>query len=268
MAEKKHPQQSAGSLSQDPDVQAAWQAVAMAPGTGGTLRPIGQTPTGYAEKPTAAREERNVVRYFEGDERIPASLSSQQVAQIQRKLVQAGLLDDDFVGNVWDTATETAYKSLLSYANATGLDKDDALMAYMAGQKMEIDPLTGKPRARVGKGGTKRAPLTIRYANPQDIASTANEVAKRRLGRAFKPEELQQFVSAYHGQEAAAQKAEYAVAETGGASTEAPTAQAAAETFAEQADPDQAFARRLMDYTGHVNSLLGGIIPGAPKRGS
>lgn len=262
---KEPKKQSSSSFSSDPDIQAAMQAVLMSGGTGSKLTPIGQTPTGYAEKPTAGREERSVVRYFKGDERLPATLDSRQVTELQIKLIQAGILDTDFRRGVYDPATEKAYESLLSYANASGLDKDDALAHYQAGQSMEIDPATGKPRARAGTGGVKRAPLTIRYANPQDVASMADEVASRRLGRKFRPEEMQKFISAYQGQEASSQKTEYAVGESGGSYTAAPSVETAAENFAEQTDPDQAFARRLMDYTGHINSLLGGIIPGAPR---
>lgn len=261
---KEPKQQSGSSFSNDPDIQAAMNAVLMAGGSGGTLTPIGGAPTGYAQKPTAEREERNVVRYFKGDERLPAYLDSRQVTELQIKLIQAGLLDDDFRRGVYDDSTEKAYESLLSFANASGLDKDDALLRYMEGEAQEIDPATGKPRKR-SAGGVKRAPLTIRYANPQDVASMADEVASRRLGRKFRPEEMQKFISAYQGQEAQSQKAEYAAGAAGGSYTAAPSVDTMAENFAEQTDPDQAFARRLMDYTGHINSLLGGIIPGAPR---
>lgn len=272
MAQQPQNPASSGSsaLSADPEIQALLEGLRAGGGTASSLTAIGQVPTGYTEEPTAPKDKRNVVRYFKGDERLPAALNSRKVEDIQSKLYHAGLLEGDFIKGVWDPVTEAAYESLLSYANATGLDKDDALLAYQSGDPMEIDPKTGQPRSRkVGTKGVTTAKLSIRYSNPANIADAANQVARQRLGRAFTGDELARFVAAFHGEEQRAQSADFSAQQGGGASTEAPTVESMASRFADQADPDAAHANRLMDYADEINSMLSGTnfgqaTPGMP----
>lgn len=222
--------------------------------------PIGNIPTGWEFKPTATPEERNVVRYGKGDERLPGSYSSREIADLQTRMVQAGLLDDDFVYGVFDDTTEDSYTRLLDYANRTGLPSDEALVAYEAGDQMTIDPLTGRPVTRSGKkGSSKAAPLTIRYSNPNDLAMAANEIARKRIGRAFTSEELNRFVKSYQGEESRAQQASYGMQTgAGGTYVEAPTVETAADLAAKQADPKAAEAQKIMGYADTINRLISG----------
>lgn len=252
------PESKPKAPSIDPEIAAILQGLQSA-GGGSSLTAIGQVPTGYAEKPTAAKEERNVVRYFKGDERLPAVLPARKVEDIQAKLYHAGMLSDDFIKGVWDPETEKAYESLLSYANATGLDKDDALMAYQAGVPMEVDPKTGKLiTGKKGVKGVSTAKLSIRYSNPNNIAEAANVIARQRIGRSFSAEELSRFVKAYQAEEGAAQTADFNATQGGGSSVAEPSIEVAAKHFADETDPDAAHANRLMDYAGEINNMLAG----------
>lgn len=272
MAQPQQNPESSGSKGPaiDPEIQAIIDGLRSGGGGGATLTPIGTMPTGYTEEPTAPKDKRNVVRYFKGDERLPAALNARKVEDIQSKLYHAGLLEGDFIKGVWDPITEAAYESLLSYANATGLDKDDALLAYQSGDPMEIDPKTGQPRSRkVGTKGVSTAKLSIRYSHPNSVADAANQVARQRLGRAFNSDELSRFVAAYHQEEQKAQTADFNAQQSGGASTEAPSIEAMAGRFANEADPDAAHANRLMDYAETINGMLSGTnfgqaTPGMP----
>lgn len=60
-----------------------------------------------------------------------------------------------------------------------------------------------------GGGGSRRAPLQIRYSNPDDLKAIATKAAQETLGYVPDKDFLDQFVKVYHGVEGGAQRAAY-----------------------------------------------------------
>ncbi len=67
-------------------------------------------------------------RYFEGDERAPQSLDGTVIARLQKRLVAAGLLDEDeYYAGYWTEVSWLAYKTALGVANTNGTDVSKAI---------------------------------------------------------------------------------------------------------------------------------------------
>lgn len=184
-------------------------------------------------------------RYFEGDEWGPASLSAERRAYLQRSLVLAGFLDEDdeFQLGAYDAPTRRAYKELLEYANASGLDERGALEE--AARTVAQFPKVGKVK--------ERAPLTVRLTNPRDLAAVAGALSPRVIGRRATQGEIDALVQRFHAEEAAAQRTAYGAAETGGTVTEAPTATSFLEEALRETDPQGA---THMDIVGVSNEFF------------
>jgi hypothetical protein len=200
-------------------------------------------------------------RYKPGSQLLPLleNWTPQDTWKLQQQLVGIGVLDDDFRQGVWDPNSQNAFAEILSYSNGAGIDWRDGINKYNAGKPMTIDPKTGLPVKRTsGKKG--QAPLVTRFTNPDDLATVANEVAQKRLGRTFSQDELNKFVSSFHGQEAGTQGAAYAAGNAaGGGVADAPTAQTAAETYAKQVDPVASTAMNVIPLIEGVNELMRGV---------
>lgn len=140
-------------------------------------------------------------RYLNGDEFTPGSQSPEDVARLQRRLWQAGLLDDDFSVGVWDSASVRGYRALLTFANSSGLEWQEALARY--GEMFDAE--TGG-RFRPGDQAPE-APLPIRLTNPADVRNTAENVARHLLGRSnIDPAFVERMVAAYHTAETSYQR--------------------------------------------------------------
>lgn len=174
---------------------------------GGTAgpKPLGVPETYYAEVPTAGTTSPTAFlplpegamgpphavvppRYFEGHEFVPVGLSVEDMAELQRKMFDAGLYSPEEAKvariGVWVEgfgATLNAYTRLLGFANAAGISADEALAQYKQ-RSEQFGQLPG--------GGT----LT---ANPADIRAIANTAALRRRGREMDEQELAAFERAY-----------------------------------------------------------------------
>lgn len=157
-------------------------------------------------------------RYFVGDEWAPASLSAEDRARLQRAMVDAGVIPKGakFRLGMWDETTRGAYVDLLSFANGAGLDVKAALGEYARMRDVYGDP----------DEMAERQPLVTRLTNPDDLRSTFEVVARRKIGRKLRPEEAERFVKAYQTEEAGVQQQDYDLDETGGTVTEAPDPQA------------------------------------------
>ncbi|KKL26888.1 hypothetical protein LCGC14_2390720, partial [marine sediment metagenome] len=67
-------------------------------------------------------------RYFEGDERAPQSLDGTVIARLQKRLVAAGLLnEDEYYAGYWTEVSWLAYKTALGVANTNGTDVSKAI---------------------------------------------------------------------------------------------------------------------------------------------
>jgi hypothetical protein len=87
----------------------------------------------------------------------------------------------------------------------------------------------------------------FRVSAAADIRSVANEVAKRTLGRQFTDDEVQRFVTSYQQSEMRFQQ------QTAGVVEAPPSADVAAEQFAQQVAPTEANAYK---YLGAVDMLM------------
>ena len=141
-------------------------------------------------------------RYYEGDELLPASLSSEDRARIQRDLADAGLLTGKFRLGYWDVASQRAYAAALGYANQTGKSV-----------KQAIAELKTHPEAGTSED---REPLVIKKTDPESLRGVFRDVSRKLLGRQLSPDELEQFIGAYNQVEAQKQTEAYNVGDPEG----------------------------------------------------
>lgn len=200
--------------------------------------------------------------YANGAQYLPViqSWSAQDIASLQQRMVNTGLMaNTDFRAGVWDTASQRAFTEVLGVANNMGRPWQDALQSYESGTAMVWDSKTNSyVKATPGTARTN-APVVTRFTSPDDLASTAQEVATSKLGRSFTPEELQKFIAAYHGTEQSTAQQQAAVSGvTGGSFTDTASPQVAAENFAKQADPTAYNAEQFLPLVQKMNDLLAG----------
>lgn len=158
-------------------------------------------------------------RYFEGDQFSPAGQSPERIAQIQAQLVAAGLLEEgEYWAGFWDAATSDAYKSVLGFANQSGLNADETIRRL---QETLPDSIKDA-RARKKAMETFQAPPFIK-PDPATIAQDVKEAFRRRLGRDPTPDDLAEMAgvlgSAYreaYEVEVAAQRAAFDAARRAG----------------------------------------------------
>jgi hypothetical protein len=193
--------------------------------------------------------------YANGAQNLPVlqNWTPSDIAAIQTRLINAGLLDKDFRAGVWDTPSQQAFGEVLGLANNMGHPWQDALATYESSTPMQWDAKTGTYVKGTAGTARTRAPVVTRFTSPDDLATTAQEVATAKLGRSFTPEELQKFIAAYHGTESSASQA----AGTGSYTAPA-SADVAAETFAKQADPTAYNAEQFLPLVQKMNELLAG----------
>lgn len=247
------------------DLQAATAALSQMGGGAGTLDFLGM-PSNTAD-PTAVKQadkdaqlqwaqNRPAAAYANGAQYLPVlqSWSPQDISTVQTRLINAGLLDSDFRAGVWDAPSQQAFGQVLALANNMGHPWQDALATYESSTPMQWDAKTGTYiKGTAGTARTK-APVVTRFTSPDDLATTAQEVATNKLGRSFTPEELQKFIAAYHGTEQTATAASAA-----GQSFTAPSSpDIAADTFAKQQDPTGYNAEQFLPLVQHMNDLLAG----------
>lgn len=178
-------------------------------------------------------------RYFDGDELIPAAWSSDRVASFQRALDRAGLYQkgDKYRLGVWDPNVDAvAYGRLLQFANASGLDEQEALSRW--GEAGAIDETE------------VREPLTVRLTNPDDLREIFDTAVKTKLGRKVPDGWLDGMIAAYQAQEANAQQLAYNDAAT---VVDPPSPAAFAMAEAERRDPTGVDAN---DWLGRANEFF------------
>lgn len=122
--------------------------------------------------------------YFEGDEATPGGLAVEDMAELQRKMLDAGLFTPAEAQaaklGIWDASSVNAYTRLLGFANQTGLEAEAALNEY---------------KHRVAQFGSTTGNLPT---NPTDIRSIARQAFLARRGRAPSTQEETAFEAAYH----------------------------------------------------------------------
>lgn len=217
-----------------------------------------QVPEGGLQDP----ERVGKAQYYQGYSYMPQILNWSPVEKrrLQNRLVNSGLLQKDYRAGVWDEASAEAFTTILAMANQSGNDWETELINYAKQQPMEYDAKTGTMRRTTTGGGSmaQRQKLVLRYSNPNDLATLANETAQKRLGRKLSQGELQKFVSSYNSMEADYQKAADAASTGGGTVVEPMQADTAADLAAQQADPVAYATRGILPAVDAINDMLRG----------
>ncbi len=153
-----------------------------------------------------------IPQYFEGDQLAPATLDPAVIARLQRRLVAAGLLENDtFYEGAWDDLTEAAYKTVLGFANKNGIDATKSMDRLIATLPQSVKDA----RARAEELKVFQEPP---YIKP-DMATLAQGVKayfRQEVGRDPSDSEMAEFSgamsSAYRADfeaQVAAQRAEF-----------------------------------------------------------
>ena len=166
-----------------------------------------------------------------------AALDPSQVEAIQHQLYESGAYPNSYYGKnakpvPWgqrDPDTVGILQQMAGLASFTG-NLDQILSA-----KVDIGALSK----------TQRAPLVIELPAQEDMDRILKDSAMELLGRDPTPDELARYSSKFTSAVSAYQKGQYAAGEGGGTVTQAPSAQAAAESFLQQASPVEAGAQRI-----------------------
>lgn len=181
-------------------------------------------------------------RYFGGDELTPAGWSPDRIADLQRSLIAAGLIPQTASLRVgfWDATSQKGFETLLGYANQTGANWETALTRY--GSTTE-------------QGGPKRAPLTVRTSNPDDLRKVFRQTIIDTLGQGWDTAKIDQMVAAYQGVETSAQTQAYNMADTGGTVVQPPDPSTFASAQARQENPLGAQEHDVIAQGGPLDSF-------------
>lgn len=221
------------------------------PGTGaptpyGTHLPTGpRTPYGTTPHGTT---------YNEGDQWKPQNLPPSDVYALQQQLVQAGILSQtNMRPGVWDTSSSDAYKTVLGFANATGMGASDALRVLVSNPQVQ---------AR-----SQRAPFQL--TAPADITAQVSgggpgqtNTAQSLLGHDLPASETNDFMKWYQDQEKNA-RAQYMAADLAGPGnsyTGAPNLQNAAQQYIKQHNLGEQVAYGTASRMLEFYRMLGGVV--------
>jgi hypothetical protein len=177
-------------------------------------------------------------RYFEGDEWSPASQSPEVVARIQRDMADAGLFDDndEITIGAWDATTRAAYRSLLSYANASGLAAPDAIV------RLKEITASGGGRVKALSGDA----AGVRVSSPLEIRAVADKAAQSVIGRRLNDSEAAAVVGAFQGLQSAEPTS----------STDAPPLDVFTEDYLRRSQPGEVAQMDTLGYANDFFSLL------------
>lgn len=182
-----------------------------------------------------------------------------EVTELQRRLWAGGFYPpgtqmEDITPGLPDTHTAKAWQTLL----------DRSANYYASGKQMTVWEVLdeganiGGPGAG-GRGGDGGAPLVTELTNPEDLRYVAQRVAVSTLGRPLRDDEINRFVSSFHGSQQSAQAQAYNLGGgAGGTVVGAPDASSAAAAFAQQAAPVEASAHGAVKVFDVLSGLLGG----------
>ncbi len=160
----------------------------------------------------------------------------EDIPNLQRQLVLAGLLDPKKIREgLWDEASASAYGNVLGFANAYGLNANDALSVLINNPDLASTLADPKP--------------IVERANPADINATYRQASQSLTGQEQDPT---QFAQEYRGLEDAAYARRLSVDAAGGQYVGAPDIGAAAEQslLANRRDDIQSYgaASRMLDF--------------------
>jgi hypothetical protein len=183
------------------------------------------------------------------------------LADLQKRLWAGGFystgVDPDQIAlGDYDEQTFAAWKKAVARAGAFFASGKEVTVDDVIDMAVGIGDTSGARGAGAGAGGAGRQPLSVDLTNPEDIRMVANRAAVSILGRGFRQEELERFVSSFHASQASAQGAAYGAATAGGTTVGAPSVQGAAEAYARSAAPAEAGAHTFVNVYDSFSRIL------------
>lgn len=140
------------------------------------------------------------------------AFSGDQLKNVQTAMWGLGLLPSNWnpgmLGNNNDKDSADAWKTVVQLA----MQSEKTIWEVLQGG-MSPEALSGRggPGRGGGRGaGARRAPLSIRYSNPEDLKEAARQTALDTIGYVPGDEFLGDFVKLYQGLEAGSQRKAYA----------------------------------------------------------
>lgn len=189
----------------------------------GGFEPAGQTLT-YQPK------------YFSGDEDAINSYSKETIAELQYNLSKNGLMGRKYTPGVVDNQTRSGFKELLGISNRQGTDWINALSSV----------------SQAGASTGTKLPA-YQLTNPEDLKAVFRKAAQDSLGRNLQDGDINRLVETYQAQEAQYQKQ---VSTVGGVVTQAPSAQAFAQSAINKDFGTEVNTRKLSDIFGAIDANL------------
>lgn len=170
---------------------------------------------GRGANPTDDRREIGP-RYESGDEWEPAQLGGASVVELQRALINAGLLTEFSLGK-WDWRSAGAYKRVLEYANASGLTAQMALTQMANSPNVQIGGSDASGRTIIGidEDGNPifsqyaAPPLELKTTNRDDLRTLIRNLSIKQFGKAWTTAQVDELVDAYNWKEIQVQKDAY-----------------------------------------------------------
>lgn len=199
------------------------------------------------------------IRYHDGDQFMGANQSPAEIANLQRSLAQAGLLDAFHMG-VWDDPTAAAFEQVLAYANQTGLPWERALRQMLQGDITTVDE-NGNLISGAGGGAGGGGQLQIRVSDPATLRATFKQTAAAMRGQALSDQQIENMVAAYQAVERRSQEHAYAASEAAGATgrfeiVDPPDPQTWAEEEVRRIDPSGVMTRDTLDRMDQFFALI------------
>ena len=213
-----------------------------------TLDPLTGKPTGYFGFQTketlpqlggfepAGQTVANQPKYFSGDEDAINSYSKETIAQLQYNLSKNGLMGRKYTPGIVDNQTRSGFKELLGISNRQGTDWVNALGSV----------------SQAGVSTGTKLP-TYQLTNPEDLKAVFRKAAQDSLGRNLQDGDINRLVETYQAQEAQYQKQ---VSTVGGVVTQAPSAQAFAQSAINKDFGTEVNTRKLSDIFGAIDANL------------
>lgn len=196
-------------------------------------------------------------RYMQGDQWREAPTSPQDIATLQKALIETGLLSpSDVLYGRFDPKTADAFARLLAASNQRGSEWHDELAYELT---LQQNPDFGMA------GASGKAPLQIRLTNPDDLKATFQNVAQSLYGGNLPDDVVGRMVTAYQNEESAAQTAAYNAsnATTQGSYTSVESPTVFAENQIKQQYPNQVAATEFGSHMDDIISTFTGSHPGA-----
>lgn len=128
-------------------------------------------------------------------------LDSVGLASLQARLVNAGLLDKGkFSPGVVDSATINGFKELL-YTSVRAKARGQSMADVLSSMEQAFAAAGG------GDTGNRQRAATIELTDPNFLSLATDKIARTRLGRKAKPEDIQAVIKAVHEAQTQAQRA-------------------------------------------------------------